>query len=41
MKILLYGIGKDLDDIEKRIRQEHKIIGYTDSFAKIKEYRGG
>lgn len=40
MKILLYGIGKDLTDIEKRIRQEHEIIGYMDSFAKIKKYRG-
>ncbi len=40
MKLLLYGIGKDLDDIEKKIRQEHEIIGYMDSFAKIKKYRG-
>lgn len=40
MKILLYGIGKDLEDVEKRIRQEHEIIGYMDSFAKIKKYRG-
>lgn len=40
MKILLYGIGKDLEDIEKKIGKEHEIIGYTDSFAKIKKYRG-
>lgn len=40
MKILLYGIGKDLEDIEKRIGQEQEIIGYMDSFAKIKKYRG-
>lgn len=39
MKILLYGIGKDLVDIEKKIRREHEIIGYTDSFAKINQYR--
>lgn len=40
MKILLYGIGKDLENIEKKIRVEHEIIGYMDSFAKIKQYRG-
>lgn len=40
MKILLYGIGKDLADIEEKIKQEHEIIGYMDSFAKINKYRG-
>lgn len=40
MKILLYGIGRDLDDIEKKIMLNHEIIGYMDSFAKIKKYRG-
>lgn len=40
MRILLYGIGKDLNDIEKKIKREHEIIGYIDSFAKIKKYRG-
>lgn len=40
MKILLYGIGQELTDIEKKIRREHEIIGYMDSFAKIKKYRG-
>lgn len=40
MKILLYGIGKDLDNVEKKVRKEHEIVGYMDSFAKIKEYRG-
>ena len=39
MKILLYGIGKDLADIEEKIKQEHEIIGYMDSFAKINKYR--
>lgn len=40
LKILLYGIGRELDIVEKKIRKEHEIIGYMDSFAKIKRYRG-
>ncbi len=40
MKILLYGIGKDLDDVEKKIRKEHEIIGYMDSFSHIEKYLG-
>ncbi len=40
MKILLYGIGGELENIESRIKNEHEIIGYTDSYAKIKEYLG-
>ena len=40
MKILLYGIGKGLDDVEKKIRKEHEIIGYMDSFSHIERYRG-
>lgn len=40
MRILLYGIGKDLAAVEKKIRKEHEIIGYMDSFAHIKRYLG-
>lgn len=41
MKILLYGIGRELENIERRVKKEHEIIGYTDSFAKIERYMGG
>ena len=40
MKILLYGIGGGLENIESRIKSEHKILGYTDSYAQIESYRG-
>ena len=40
MRILLYGIGKDLEDIEIKIKNKHEIIGYTDSFARLKKYKG-
>ena len=40
MRILLYGIGKDLENIEKKVKKKHEIIGYMDSYAKIKKYRG-
>ena len=39
MKILLYGIGKELVNVESRIKEQHEIIGYMDSYAKIKIYR--
>lgn len=39
MRILLYGIGKDLEDIEIKIKNKHEIIGYTDSFARLKSIR--
>ena len=40
MKILLYGIGKELENVESRIKEQHEIIGYMDSYAKINIYRG-
>ena len=40
MKILIYGLGQGLDLVEKRIRGEHKIIGYTDSYSDITVFRG-
>ncbi len=40
MKILLYGIGKELDNVENRIKEEHEIIGYMDSFSEINLYQG-
>lgn len=39
MKLLLYGIGRELDNIEARIKKGHRIIGYMDSYATIKMYR--
>lgn len=38
MEILIYGLGKFADKIEKIIKKEHTIVGYTDSFATIQSF---
>lgn len=40
MKILLYGLGKLTEQIEKLIKKDHVVIGYTDSFATLSFYNG-
>ena len=40
MRILIYGIGHYSDAIEGSLRKDHTIIGYTDSFSKMKVYKG-
>lgn len=40
MKILLYGLGKLTEQVEKLIKEDHVVIGYTDSFATLSLYKG-
>lgn len=40
MKILIYGLGKEALFVKNALRKEHIIVGFTDSFAKIKNYAG-
>lgn len=40
MKIVLYGLGQGLDLVEQRIKDEHEIIGYMDSYASLTVFRG-
>lgn len=40
MKILIYGLGKEALLVKKSLRKEHTVIGFTDSFAKLKNYAG-
>lgn len=40
MKILIYGLGKEALLAKKSLRKEHTVIGFTDSFAKLKNYAG-
>lgn len=40
MNIILYGIGQGREYVEKVLRQEHKIVGYMDSYSHIKTYNG-
>ena len=40
MKLLLYGLGWGVKEVEKRIKKEHIITGYTDSYANIKSFHG-
>lgn len=40
MKILIYGLGKEALFAKKAMKKEHRIIGFTDSFANIKSYAG-
>lgn len=35
MKIIIYGLGSGRAIIEKCLKSEHEIIGYTDSFSEI------
>lgn len=36
----MFGIGCSAEIVERKLRPEHRIIGYTDSRAKIKIYKG-
>lgn len=40
MDILLYGLGRMTEKIEKIVCRNHTIIGYSDSFASIDFYNG-
>lgn len=40
MKVLLYGIGKLTDKIEKLLHKDHEVIGYMDSFTLLNSYHG-
>lgn len=40
LKLILYGLGQGLNLVEERVKKEHKIIGYMDSYAKISIFRG-
>lgn len=40
MKVLIYGLGKEALLAKKSVRKEHMVIGFTDSFANIKNYAG-
>lgn len=39
MKIIIYGLGRGLEYIENNLREEHEIIGYSDSFSSIQVFR--
>lgn len=39
MKIVLYGLGQGLDFVLKKIKKEHEIIGYMDSYSEITVFR--
>lgn len=40
MKIVIFGIGQGLELVEKKIKKEHQIVGYTDSYSKINVFKG-
>lgn len=40
MNIILFGIGKGSEILEKKVRRNHKIVGYSDSVSLIKSYKG-
>lgn len=40
MKIILYGLGRGLDEIKPDIKKEHEIIGYTDTNSRINIFCG-
>ena len=40
MKIIIYGMGRGLQFIEESLKKEHEIIGYSDSFLKLKIFHG-
>lgn len=35
MKIILFGIGQGLDLVERKLKKQHEILGYMDSFSKL------
>lgn len=40
MNIILYGLGSGVEQIKRVLKEEHRIIAYSDSFSCIKEYMG-
>lgn len=40
MKIIIYGLGKGLEYIEKHLKNGHEIIGYSDSYTDIQIFKG-
>lgn len=39
MKIILYGLGQGLNFVEERIKKDHEIVGYMDSYSKLSFFR--
>lgn len=40
IKVIIYGLGSGRENIEKCLKSEHEIIGYTDSYSNIKIFAG-
>lgn len=40
MDILLYGLNEGTELVEKCLRSEHTIVGYSDSFSSISLWKG-
>ncbi len=39
MRIILFGIGQGLDLVETKIKKQHEIVGYMDSFSQITVFK--
>ncbi len=39
MRLILYGLGQGLDLVEERVKEEHQILGYVDSYSKLAIFR--
>ena len=40
MKIIIYGLGSGLEYIERNLREDNEIVGYSDSYADIGVFNG-
>lgn len=40
MNLLVFGLGRGRAMVERFIKEEHNIIGYSDSYAKIEVFNG-
>lgn len=40
MKIVIFGLGRGIEYIEKALKQEHQIVGYSDTYARLSSYNG-
>lgn len=38
MNVVLYGLGSGVEQVKRALRDEHRVIAYTDSFSCIKDY---
>ena len=39
MKLILYGLGQGLNLVENKIKKEHQIVGYMDSYSELTFFR--